>query len=233
MKVELTATQPDTASLFPSSQSSPAGKSRGSIERIGIPIFILAFYGVVRFGLTQWLDSFGEYASYIFETAFVSLVGFYYRDRLKLSLNLSKELLGGFAPAVLLGGISFLCTKPLGLIVPFDLRSNETILFLLLIGPILEEMIFRMALWESVVDLTRSISPYAILPVSVLIFSYAHFHAYWFVPEQIRPFVIYQALYVMPLAAYSGYRKFRTGSISPAILVHVGFNAGFFAASFF
>ena len=191
---------------------------------------LAVFYLIVTFLFTPWLESAGDYASYIFEVIFVAIMWFLYRSRIKFSYDAKRDLLRDFAPSIVVGAAAFLLAKPLGLIVPFDLRNGEAILFLLLIGPILEELIFRMALWEQLQDLTKQ--PYVVLTITTLLFAYAHFQAIWFVPQEIHPFVIYQTSYVVPLALYCGLRRIQTGSMTSPIVIHLAFNLGFFLASF-
>jgi membrane protease YdiL (CAAX protease family) len=195
-----------------------------------IAILFLCLYIIVKFCFTQQLDSLGVYASYTFEAVFVTLVAFYYRKRLSFKFNWKDELKLSFTPALVLGFIVFLLARPLGISIPFDLRSKETILFLLFIGPVLEEFIFRMALWQPLMDLFKKQN--VTLIITTLIFSYAHFHSYWFVPAQIFPFIYYQSTYVIFLALYCGYRLIKTNSMISPIAVHMGFNLGFFLGSF-
>lgn len=192
-------------------------------------ILILGIYILVKYCFTQQLDSIGAYTAYIFEAAFVLIVGLYYRKRIGFHFRFLTELKMSFIPALIVGFIVFLLAKPLNISIPFDLKSSETVLFLLVIAPILEEFIFRMALWQPLVDIFKK--PNYALIITSLVFAYAHFHSYWFVPEQFYPFIYYQSLYVIPLALYCGYRLMKTGSIVSPIAVHLGFNLGFFLGS--
>lgn len=199
-----------------------------------IAFLILVIYLSIKFLYTQQLDSLGAYAGYVFEFLFVIIVGFYYRKRLNFKCDLSKELKVSFLPALVAGCLVFLLANPLQIPIPFDLNSGETILFLLFVGPILEEFIFRMALWHPIADISKKWNVQgasAALVVTSLLFSYAHFHSYWFVPEQFYPFIYYQTAYVIPLAFYCGYRMLKTGSLVSPIAVHMGFNLGFFIGS--
>lgn len=197
---------------------------------MAIAILTLSLYVIVKFCLTQQLDSLGAYAAYTFEAIFVTAIAIYYRKRISFKFNFLSELKFSFIPAFVIGCIVFLLAKPLNIQIPFDLRAGETILFLVLIGPILEEFIFRLALWQPIFDISKKQS--VTLALTTLIFSYSHFHAYWFVPEQIYPFIYYQASYVVPLALYCGYRLIKTNSMASPIAVHMGFNIGFFLGSF-
>ncbi len=191
-------------------------------------LFLLT-YIAVRFGFSKQLDSAGFYAGYLFEIVMVGLAGIIYHDRIRMKLeNPVSELAKAFIPSMVLGAAAFLATKPLGLVVPFDLGSMEAILFLILIGPVLEEFIFRMALWQPLKDL---MGPRTALIGTTLIFAYAHFHAYWFVPAEYKTFVIYQTIYVLGLGFYCGWRLSRTSALTAPLLVHLAFNLGFYLST--
>jgi membrane protease YdiL (CAAX protease family) len=197
-------------------------------------IGLLMVYVVIRFGLTQKLDSMGTYGSYIFELGFVVLAAIYYRRRISLKTDRIHEAIASFTPGLVAGTLIYLGLKPLGIAAPFEMRTFEPILFLVVIGPILEELVFRFALWNPLLDLRRKKrggEKGAWIGTTVL-FAYAHLHAIWFVGPELRGFLIYQTIYVLGLAAYCGFRLIRTGSILSPIVVHIGFNLGFFLGSF-
>ncbi len=116
------------------------------------------------------------------------------------------------------------------IVAPFDLRSGLTILFLLVVARLLEELIFRFFLWASV--LSFSAKPIWAWVLTTLFFSYSHLHAIWFAPESIHGFIIYQTLYTIALGAACGYFIWKNLSIFNAVLVHFAFNLGFFLATF-
>src|SRR5262245_14135195 len=108
---------------------------------------ILLFYIIFRIGCDSFWQQFSVYYSYAFEAAFVAAVGFYYRNELKWKIDIKPNLM----PFVwsLAGGFSVFKIAGLsGITIPFDLSSSETIFLLLILAPILEELIFRMALWQ-------------------------------------------------------------------------------------
>ena len=196
---------------------------------------ILAFYLLIRFGFGQQMDSLGEYATYIFEALFTLVVGFLYWDRIQFRSSIKNDLALGFGPALVLGFLIELATKPLGLSVPFDVSGVGAIAMLVFFGPVLEELIFRMALWNPLLDLgqkgeSRQGTWVAAVTTS-LVFAYGHYHVSWFLPEgDIRNFVLYQTIYVLLLAGHCAIRLVKTNSILSPIFVHIGFNLGFFLA---
>ena len=113
--------------------------------------------------------------------------------------------------------------------IPFDLSSYETIFLLLIFGPLLEEAIFRLALWQSFEALWRN--GWFTIVATTFLFAAGHFAAYWFVPAQYHGFVIYQTSYVVLLGVVAGLQRLKFNALAPAISVHMGFNLGFFLAS--
>ena len=55
--------------------------------------------------------------------------------------------------------------------------------------------------------------------------------AYFAVPDEFKNFVMYQTVYVIVLGLAAGYRRLKANSVLAAILIHFGFNLGFYIAS--
>ncbi len=183
---------------------------------------LLLVYAAVRFVLDHWLDSLGEYASYLFECLFVAVTwavlkpALSWKPRMR-AIDPFAALAAGFAVSKGLGALELPC--------PFDLQSAPTLVFLLLIGPVLEEFLFRVALWEAFAGALRSISP--LWPTSIL-FSFGHLFAWWSVPEEFKGFVLYQAAYTLALGYCCGRRRLESRSVLPAVAIHLSFNLGFY-----
>lgn len=197
-----------------------------------MPIMCLGLYLAVRLGLDSVLwRNITPYAAYAFELVFVIIVGWFYRQRLKcFGFRPTQVLTDGLLPL----GAGF-ATYKLALFsllpIPFDLQSTELIFLLLIVAPVLEELIFRMALWEPIKDLTAS--PAVLLVSTTLLFSFGHLQALWSVPQELRAFVLYQSLYVIILGLGAGWRRLQSQTLLAPILVHFSFNLGFFLASRF
>lgn len=191
-------------------------------------IALVCIYIIVRFLFTKWLDSLGNYASYIFEVADVTvaaiLAGRSLFDRCKVNkfvaIGMFGSLLGGFA-VFKIAGLS-------GIAIPFDLTGTETIVLLLIVAPILEESLFRFFIWEPLSWLSNPVYAWVL---TSLIFSYSHLHAIWFVPKEIQSFVLYQTVYTLGLGLTSGFFVFRFRSVLGAVAIHFSFNLGFYLAS--
>ena len=176
--------------------------------------------------LDDWLYSLHSYGPYLFEILFVVAVYFITRKNQK-GLWFFPNWRGlAFLP-VFLGAGSLLCWIILknDIFVPFQVQEREQLFLLLLGGPVVEEFVFRMALWGIFEKLARSdrIS----WAFTSLIFSYGHLHAIWSVPEQFKPFIIWQTVYTLFLGISLGAFKLRSNSIYLPILSHVAFNVGF------
>ena len=166
--------------------------------------------------------------SYLFECIFVFSVYFFFKAQVRF-LFLKEDLYFSFLPALIGGFLIHQLATRSGIVIPFNLSSPETIFLLLILAPILEEFIFRMALWEPLSVLFKSKSNVLIL-TSVL-FSLGHFMAFFVVPYEYRVFVLYQTLYVILLGLACGWRRWVTGSVLSAIFLHFGFNLGFLIAA--
>jgi membrane protease YdiL (CAAX protease family) len=186
---------------------------------------LLIFFGV-RFGLEQELDQLGPYSTYFFELGFVAFATGYYRNRLKLSLPSLSRTIGDSAIGLFGGYFAYKFTRPLSITVPFQLNEAQTLLFLLLIGPLLEEALFRLAIWEPLSDLIKT--PKVLIAVTSTVFSLAHFFPWWTLPDKLHSFILYQTGYVFFLGSYCGLRRQQTQSILIPILIHLCFNFGFY-----
>jgi membrane protease YdiL (CAAX protease family) len=113
--------------------------------------------------------------------------------------------------------------------IPFSLRDPETVWFLLVAGPVLEELIFRGALWKLFEVVTGSALP-AYLFTAVL-FSYSEFHLIHQVKPEYADFVRYQASFCLGLGLFCGGMRMKYGWRA-ALITHAIFNFGFWLGSF-
>ncbi|OQW46105.1 MAG: hypothetical protein A4S09_16860 [Proteobacteria bacterium SG_bin7] len=194
------------------------------------PALILLFvYIGLRFIYPASLDQIGPYAPYAFEVIFCINAVYLFRSRLKLKIKFNKTIFWYLLTTTVAGFCVFSLALPLGLFIPFNLKNPELIFLLIVIGPILEEFIFRFAFWHA---LEKLFSNKLALPLTTVIFSYSHFQAYFLVPADFKHFVIYQTIYTLFLGWWLGscYRKYSVLSIP--ILFHIVFNLGFLVGFF-
>lgn len=192
--------------------------------------YILAcLYLVVRFSFTRQLDALGNYGSYIFEVACVSIAFALFGKKNFFSLKDIKLARSGALISLGAGFGVFKAASILNLSLPFDFKGPETLLFLLVVAPILEEAIFRFLVWHPLQYISQR--PLVTLIITSLIFSYSHLHAIWFVPPEIHKFILYQTLYTFLLGLACGYYIYRYSALGSAVLIHFAFNLGFYLAS--
>lgn len=203
-----------------------------SVSNKKIPaILLLTFYLVLRVAFENLWRSISWYYSYLFEIIFVLIAYFNYRGEFTFKKVLDqKDALSAFL-AFISGVLIFKASGLMGISIPFDFTSFETVFFLLIVAPVLEELIFRMALWESLRRLVEN--KWAIISGSTLLFSLGHLMAFWFVPDEFKNFVLYQSVYVILLSQALGWLRFKTNSITTPMLVHFAFNFGFFLGTKF
>ncbi len=192
-------------------------------------LVLAGLYLLVRFCFTSQLDSIGLYSSYVFEVVLVSIGIAIYGHSTGSLLKFPTAGYYGALAAFFSGFIIFKLAGFFGILVPFDFKVTESLVLLLIVAPVLEELLFRCFLWKPVQMLTER--PRATLIVTSLIFSYSHFHAFWYVEKELYSFVIFQTIYTVFLGLGCGYFMYRYKSITGAIAIHFGFNLGFYLAS--
>jgi membrane protease YdiL (CAAX protease family) len=166
---------------------------------------------------------------YAFDILFAGAAVYHYRNR--INLKLSGGLFHGLVFAAALGCGFLICQLAiLGLMkIRFDLKSPLVIFSLLIVAPILEEILFRFALWEPIKDLFEDTAVTNF--ITAVLFSLAHYAAIRIVDFHARDFVVFQTVYTFALALTCGWARSRTGSIASSILLHFAFNLGFFVGS--
>ncbi len=198
-------------------------------NRLAFWSLLACIYLIIRFAFTQWLDTLGAYASYGFEVVDVSIAGFLAGHTFLKYFKITRPMLICSVGSLIAGFAIFRIAGFAGIQIPFDLRGTETLMFLLLVAPILEELIFRFFLWQPIEWLGRK--PIIAWVVTSLMFSYSHLHSIWFVPKEIHTFIVYQTIYTLFLGLACGFFIFRNKSVAGAILIHFAFNLGFYLGS--
>tara|TARA_B110001454_G_C12723340_1_gene436806 strand:+ start:21993 stop:22673 length:681 start_codon:yes stop_codon:yes gene_type:complete len=199
-----------------------------SIRSYAIMILALV-YLVIRFAFTAQLDALGVYSSYIFEVICLVLAAAILGKRTLTNLSFTKSVLPWTPVSLVAGFAIYKAAGPLEILIPFVFNTPETLIFLLIVAPVLEEAIFRFFLWQSFQISTRG--RIIALILTSLIFSYSHLHAIWFVAPEIHKFVLFQTAYTLALGFACGFFVYRYASLTSAILIHFAFNLGFYIAS--
>jgi len=192
-----------------------------------------SLFFIITFILSEYLlqgsiDSLGAYANYIGELILIALFFTAFKDH---EINLRKPEKTGVSLLFLvlvLGFIARTIAGIVGITIPFDFRSTETLIMLLAAGPIIEELLFRGLMHRSFMELSQNTRFTALL--TSLMFSYSHFQAFFKVPADYHPFIFYQTGYTFILALLCSQVRIRNG-LSWAILAHALFNLGFFVGN--
>lgn len=185
------------------------------------------------------LDSLGPYALYVFELTWVAVAWMVFRG-MPLLPDVPKEgamvrasgwrKLGWFAAVVLLplGWGVHRYAQGAELLIPFDFSSTETLVLLLTVGPVLEELLYRGAIWRLFEILFEGMGQrtWMIVLATSLLFSFSHYHAVFSVPEEFQGFIRFQTLYTLGLGWAGALLRVKAG-LSGSILGHVCFNVGF------
>ncbi len=124
--------------------------------------------------------------------------------------------------------IFFLCEN-MGLVVPFDFSSKSFAFMLIVVGPLMEELLFRGLLWQSLRPIFHS-AFWTLLITSVL-FSFDHFGAFFRVPADFQSFILFQTFYTLLFGLLWGYSRLKTNSVLAAVILHALFNLGFYSAA--
>jgi len=189
---------------------------------VSVLLFVL-YFGIEYL---HWfsVEAISAYSIYIFELIWVALIWAVFKKIEFIKKNLSKVNVLLISILLPLGWLIHYLARARGIIIPFDFNSSETILFLLLVGPVLEELVFRGAMWR-LAEMIASKPVFLILTTSLL-FSYSHFQASFSVPDEYKPFIYYQTAYTFLLALSCARLRIQMGLLA-AILGHALFNLGF------
>ena len=188
-------------------------------------IFLLTHYG---FDNLLW-KNISVYYLYAFEFFFIFLTTLFLKSKIKWIGKLDLYEFKAMPLAALFGLLVFKTATSLGLPIPFDFSSVEIVFQLLIIAPILEELLYRLALWNCIEAFSSK--PKVLIGFSTLLFSLGHFAAYFYVPADFKIFVIYQSVYVIFLSIWVSIGKLKTNRIQTPVLIHFMFNLGFYIAT--
>ncbi|OFZ47644.1 MAG: hypothetical protein A2381_09490 [Bdellovibrionales bacterium RIFOXYB1_FULL_37_110] len=194
-----------------------------------ISLILVTFYFIIRFSFDFFGIELPSYGGYfidliaIFLVILINLKSFFAKPIWKFSLIF-------YTLANLFLGIGiFQIGKFLNYLPPFDFNSLELLVFLLLIGPVLEELLFRFAVWEA---LKEWIASRYIVLISSMLFSLFHFTVIFNADPSYRGFICYQTIYVFGISLLWGYLRQKSGSWVCPLVAHFLFNLGFYLGTF-
>jgi membrane protease YdiL (CAAX protease family) len=188
-------------------------------------LFIVLFFILGEFVFPDALAGVHLNAVYGLELllVFVALITFWKRITFRFKPGLPQLI-----DAVTLFIAGFLVNKlciPLELKSPINLNNGLVLFFLLIYAPLVEELIFRMAIWQSIRAWIKQ--PWVLIIATSALFSFSHFYAYFTIEDEFKNFVLYQTGYTFGLALYLGYRLKQGKALFFTMLLHFFFNLGF------
>ncbi|HTL11787.1 MAG TPA: CPBP family glutamic-type intramembrane protease [Bdellovibrionota bacterium] len=189
---------------------------------------MLIGYFAARYLLFERLDTYFQYASYIFEFAFVGLAAYLYRGKFRFELRPDRRFWAASALCAIVGfGISVATVKA-GVGIPFAMDQGVTIFFLLTLSPVLEELLFRMALLLPLAQLLAKRNASVTIAANAALFAAVHWVAVFQVNSSVAPFVAVQSVYTLALGGLCASWMMRTTSVAYPMGLHFFFNVGFY-----
>lgn len=193
---------------------------------IGSLIFLV--YGILKFLINPHLQFLNGYDSLLTELVFSISVVYFFRSWFSWQPFVEPFQLFEFFLAISGGMFVYLMLRILVVPIPLDLESIPIIILLIFVGPLVEELLFRGALWAALRKIFPS--PVFLCVGSAILFSLAHLESYLWVSESYRPFVLVQGFYTLLLGLWWGARLYKYRSPTFTFLLHLGVNAGFVLA---
>ena len=193
-------------------------------------LFSIITYILIGIIFKDYLYRYHDYANYMFDAAYILFFLIKGTSYIRLKGAFNKASFIQYIFMIILGFLTFKIAILKNIPIPFELNKKEVIIFLLLIGPILEELIFRFCIQ----NLSKKIGhSFLAIGISSILFSFSHFIAYFSVPEGLKVFVIYQAIYTLLLGLWWSINYQKNNSITQVIFLHIFFNLGFYLGSQF
>lgn len=192
-------------------------------------ILLLLLYLIPSFLFDFVFPFWQGYLPYYFDLGFIVVALYLFRNKINLNLLPAARMGRSLLIYLIAGAITLLFARVFSTEIPFDLSSRGTILFLVLLGPILEELIFRFSLWNLISRVTGCEK--AAFYGTTVLFSLAHFKAIFIINNAFVTFVAFQSLYTIILGRQLGERYGERKSIAEVILLHAFYNLGFWLAS--
>ena len=189
---------------------------------------IFSFYFLSRAFLFDRIDSHYWFASYLFELLFVAGIWALYRKRVWFNFIPDRTVVRDGVIVFFVGFFIFLGISSFDVPVPIPLEDGKAVFLLLTVSPMLEEGIFRLALWFPLLVIFEKRNPAIIIAVSSLLFALSHLPAARYVPEEYVSFVVIQTFYTLGLGSICAYWMYRTSSLMYPMFFHFLFNLGFY-----
>jgi membrane protease YdiL (CAAX protease family) len=190
-------------------------------------IFLIIFSG--RYFWGHKLEQNYWWSTYLIELIFIISVLIFYSKDIKKFLKWNSSFIKKAIIFLLFGGLSRFFIYLGGWSIPWDLNDPLTIFILLIIAPLLEESLYRGAIW---ILLSKMINgPKKILGLTSGLFSLSHLYPIWFVDKRFAPMIYTQTIYTLILGLGCGQALLKHKSFGLSVLRHFMFNVGFYFLS--
>ena len=187
-------------------------------------ILLIALYLFLAFFGEHLFSFWSGFVPYYYEVGYVILAFILFKDKLAFTVDFGKYG-KGFLGSLLAGFLVLVLAKALNTEIPFSINNPFVLFFLVLVGPLLEELVFRFALWHGFETTTKS--QRATLFLTSVIFGLAHFKSVLMILPAYMTFISFQFVYTIVVSFWWGERYIESKSISVPIVYHVMFNLGF------
>lgn len=184
----------------------------------------LAFFGEVLFSFWK------GFIPYYYEVTYVIVAFGLFSKKLEFKVDFSKYG-KGFLGSLVAGALTILLAKGLNTELPFAMDNTFVLFFLVLVGPLLEELVFRFALWHGIESITKC--KRGTLFLTSVIFALAHFKSVLMVSAPYMTFISFQFIYILLVSFWWGERYIQSKSISVPVIYHIMFNLGFGIGAYF
>lgn len=193
-------------------------------------IILVVLYLFLAFFGESLLPFWKGFVPYYYEVGYVILAFVLFKDKLAFNVDFGKYG-KGFAASLLAGFLVLVLAKVLNTEIPFSMSNPFVLFFLVLVGPLLEELVFRFALWHGFESITKC-QRGAIFLTSV-IFGLAHFKSVFMILPAYMTFISFQFVYTIIVSYWWGERYIESKSISIPVIYHIMFNLGFGIGAYF
>lgn len=189
-----------------------------------LSIVLVCLYLFLAFFGEALLPFWKGFVPYYYEVGYVILAFILFRDKLAFNVDFSKYG-KGFLGSLLAGFLVLCLAKFLNTELPFAMTNTFVLFFLVLVGPLLEELVFRFALWHGIESITKC--QRGTLFLTSVIFGLAHFKSIFMIMPAYMTFISFQFVYTIIVSFWWGERYIESKSISVPVIYHILFNLGF------
>tara|TARA_B100001248_G_scaffold262262_1_gene257060 strand:+ start:570 stop:1160 length:591 start_codon:yes stop_codon:yes gene_type:complete len=189
--------------------------------------WILAYFTYSYF-LHSHLESYWAYSSYLIDILFVIGFALIFHIRPHFRIAYSWQHLLAIALGALLCFVIFFTPS---IQSPMIMDQWQSILLLCLFGPLLEELLYRFMLMESLLRL--QFSKKIVVLVSALAFAASHLKAYGLVSPNYETFILFQGAYTFMLGLWWANEYCKTRNLYHVTILHILFNFGYWLTTYY